>query len=71
VKKETPVAAKNSAAGVTESKVTGIPAAQTSVTNETAGAKDPHCYLLGAAFIVMAVWLLVVSFGRLLIRRTG
>jgi hypothetical protein len=71
LKNETPVAAKDSSAGVTNSKVTSIPAGQASVTNETAGAKDLHFYLLGAAFIVMIVWLLIVLFGKILIRRTG
>jgi hypothetical protein len=41
------------------------------VTNETAGAKDLRYYLLGAGFIVMIVWLLIVLFGKILIRRTG
>jgi hypothetical protein len=70
-KNERSVAAKDSLAGVTDSKVTSIPAGQASATNETAGAKDLRYYLLGAGFIVMIVWLLIVLFGKALIRRTG
>jgi hypothetical protein len=33
------------------------------VTSETVGAKDLRYYLLGAGFIVMIVWLLIVLFG--------
>jgi hypothetical protein len=70
VKNETPVAAKDSSAGV-DPKATSIPTGQARVTNETAGAKDLHDYLWGAALIVMIVWLLIVLFGKILIRRTG
>jgi hypothetical protein len=63
---ETPVAAKDPSAGV----VPSTPKAQASVTNETVGAKDLHNYVLGAAFIVMTVWLLIVLFGKALIRST-
>jgi hypothetical protein len=71
IKNETPVAAKDSSAGVTDPKVASIPSGQASVTNETAGAKDLRYYLLGAGFIVMIAWLLIVLFGKILIRRTG
>jgi hypothetical protein len=71
VRNETPVVAKDSSAGVTDPKVTNTPAGQAPVTNEMAGAKDLHYYLLGAGFIVMIVWLLIVLFGKILIRRTG
>ena len=70
VKNETPVAAKDSLAAVTDPKIS-TPTDQAAVTNETAGAKDLHYYILGVAFIVMSVWLLIVLFGRILIRRTG
>jgi hypothetical protein len=71
IKNEPPVAAKDSSAGVTGPKVTSVPSGEASVTNETAGAKDLRYYLLGAGFIVMIVWLLIVLFGKILIRRTG
>jgi hypothetical protein len=72
VKNETPVAAKDSLAAVTDRKIIpSTPADQAPVTNETAGAKDLHYYILGVGFIVMIVWLLIVLFGRVLIRRTG
>ena len=70
VKNETPVAAKDSLAAVTDPKIS-TRTDQAAVTNETAGAKDLHYYLLGVAFIVMIVWLLIVLFGRTLIRITG
>jgi hypothetical protein len=70
VKNETPVAAKDSSAGAaTDPKATSIPTGQVPVTNETAGAKDLRYYLLGAGLIVMIVWLLIVLFGKRLIRR--
>jgi hypothetical protein len=69
IKNETPVAAKDSSADVTDPKVASIPSGQVSVTNETAGAKDLRYYLLGAGFVVMIVWLLIVLFGKILIRR--
>jgi hypothetical protein len=71
VKNETPVAAKDSLAAVTDPKIPSTPADQAAVTHETAGAKDLHYYLLGVAFIVMILWLLIVLFGRTLIRITG
>jgi hypothetical protein len=70
-KNETPAAVRDSSAGVTDPKVTSIPADQASATNETAAAKDLRYHLLGAGFIVMIVWLLIVLFGKVLIRRTG
>jgi hypothetical protein len=71
VKNETPVSAKDSSAGVAGPKVPSILAGQASVTNETAGAKDLRHYPWEAGFIVMIVWLLIVLFGKKLIRRTG
>jgi hypothetical protein len=72
VKNETPVAAKDSSAGAaTDPKATSIPTGQVPVTNETAGAKDLRYYLLGAGLIVMIVWLLIVLFGKRLIKRMG
>jgi hypothetical protein len=62
VKNETLVAAKDSSAST--------PAAPASGTNETPGAKDLlDKYKLGAVFIVMTAWLLIVLFGKTLIRR--
>jgi hypothetical protein len=71
VKNEAPIAAKDTSAAVTDPKVTSIPTGQVPVTNETAGAKDLHHYFLGAALIVMIVWLLIVLFGKMLIRKMG
>jgi hypothetical protein len=68
VKNETPIAAKDSS-GVAE--VPNTPTAHASVTNETPGAKDLDNYKWGAVFIVMIVWLLIVLFGKTLIRRKG
>jgi hypothetical protein len=70
VKNETPVAAKNSA-GIADANVPSSRAAQTSVTDEMPGAKDLDKYKWGAAFIVMTTWLLIVLFGKNLIRREG
>jgi hypothetical protein len=39
------------------------------VTNETPGAKDLDKYKWGAAFVVMTVWLLIVLFGKVLIKK--
>ncbi len=72
VKNEAPVTAKDSSAGAaTDPKATSIPTGQVPVTNETVGAKDLRYYLLGAGLIVMTVWLLIVLFGKRLIRRIG
>jgi hypothetical protein len=65
VKTETPVAAKEASAGVADPNVTQAPVTQTS------GAKDLDKYKWGAAFIVMIVWLLIVLFGKVLLRRKG
>jgi hypothetical protein len=65
VKNETPLAAKDSSAGVADPVST--PTAQASVTNETSEAKDLHKYLWGAAFVVMIVWLLIFSIGKILL----
>jgi hypothetical protein len=70
-KNETPVAAKDSSAAVTDPKATSIPAGQAAATNETAGATALRYYLLGAGFIVMIMWLSIVVFGKTLIRRIG
>jgi hypothetical protein len=65
-----PVAAKDSSAAVADPKVPDTPIAEASMTNETPVAKDLHNYVLGAGFIVMTVWLLIVLFGKAFIRRT-
>jgi hypothetical protein len=70
LKNETPVAEKDSSAAVTDPKATSIPTGQASVTSETRG-KDLRDYLWEAAFIVMIVWLLILLFGKMLIRRMG
>jgi hypothetical protein len=62
---------KNSSAGVADPEVPSTPAAQASVTNELPRAQDLDKYKWGAAFIVMIVWLLIVSFGKTLIRKKG
>jgi len=69
VKNEKPVAAKDSSAGVADAKVTSTPTTQASVTKETLGVKDLDKYKWGAAIIVMIAWLLIVAFGKILIRR--
>jgi hypothetical protein len=69
VKNETPVAAKDSSAVVLNAKVPSTPTAQASVTNELPGAKDLDKYKWGAAITVMIAWLLIVLFGKILIRR--
>jgi hypothetical protein len=70
VESETPLAVKDSSAGVADSKAPRTSAVQTSVTNEMPGAQDLDKYKWGAAFVVMIAWLLIVSFGKILIRRT-
>jgi hypothetical protein len=65
-----PVVAKDSSAAVADPKVPDTPIAEASMTNETPVAKDLHNYVLGAGFIVMTVWLLIVLFGKAFIRRT-
>jgi hypothetical protein len=69
VKNETPVAAKDSSAVVPNAKVASTPTAQASVTNELPGVKDLDKYKWGAAITVMIAWLLIVGFGKILIRR--
>jgi hypothetical protein len=71
VKNEAPLAAKDSSAGGTDPKLPSTSTIQGPMTNETTGAKGLRYYLLGAGLIVMIVWLLIVFFGRRLIRRTG
>jgi hypothetical protein len=56
---------------VADPEVPSTPAAQASVTNELPRAQDLDKYKWGAAFIVMIVWLLIVSFGKTLIRKKG
>ncbi|MFY9900329.1 MAG: hypothetical protein WAK67_21415 [Xanthobacteraceae bacterium] len=67
VKNETPVEGKDSSARVTDPEATSMP--QPSITSETTGGRGLRDYLWGAAFIVMIVWLLIVIFGKTLIRR--
>ena len=69
VKTETPVAAKDSSARVADANVPSTPTTPASVTKETLGAKDLDQYKWGAAIIVMIAWLLIVLFGKTLIRR--
>jgi hypothetical protein len=69
VKNEKPVAARDSSAGFADAKVTSTPTTQASVTKETLGAKDLDKYKWGAAIIVLIAWLLIVAFGKILIRR--
>ena len=69
VKNEKPIAAKDSSAGVADAEVTSTPTTQASVTKETLGAKDLDKYKWEAAIIVMIAWLLIVAFGKILIRR--
>ena len=69
MKNEKPVAAKDSSAGVADAKVTSTPTTQASVTKETLGVKDLDKYKWGAAIIVMIAWLLIVAFGKILIRK--
>jgi hypothetical protein len=70
VKNETPAAAKDSSAGVADANVPSTPTAQASVTTETPKEQNTwDKYKWGAAIIVMAAWLLIVAFGKILIRR--
>jgi hypothetical protein len=68
VKNENPVAGKDSSLGVADRKVPSTLAAQ--ATNEMPGAKDLDKYKWEAAF-VMIVWLLIVLFGKILLRKNG
>ena len=70
VKNKTVVATKDySSAGVADAKVLSTPTAPASVTNEPPGEKNLDKYKWGAAIIVMIAWLLIVLFGKTLIRR--
>jgi len=69
IRNETLVAVKGSSDGVADAKIPSTPTAQASVTNEMPGAKDPDKYKWGAAITVMIAWLLIVLFGKILIRR--
>jgi hypothetical protein len=71
VKNETLLAGKDSSAGVTAPKATSVPTGQPSITSETTGGRGLRDYLWGAAFIVMIMWLLIVLFGKTLIRGVG
>jgi len=71
VKNETPVAAKDLSARVANANVPSTPTAQASVTTETAGTKNLDKYKSGAAITVMIAWLLIVAFGKILIRRNA
>ena len=71
LKIETPVAAKDSSAGIAYTNVPSAPTAQASVTDEIPGAKDLDKYKWGAAIIVMIAWLSIVAFGKRLIRKKG
>ena len=68
-KNETPAPAKDSSAGVADAKLPGTPTAPASLINEIPGAKNLDKYKWGAAIIVMIAWLLIVAFGKILIRR--
>ncbi len=70
-KNETPVTAKDSSTGVTDPKATSVPTGQPSITSETTGGRGLRDYLWGAAFIVMIMWLSIVLFGKVLLRRKG
>ena len=69
IRNETLVAVKGSSDGVADAKIPSTPTAQASVINEMPGAKDPDKYKWGAAITVMIAWLLIVLFGKILIRR--
>ena len=71
VKTEAPAAGKDSSADVTAPEATSVPTGQPSITSETTGGRGLRDYLWGAAFIVMIVWLLIVFFGKTLIRSVG
>ena len=58
----------NALAGLADAKVPGTPTVQSSQTDETQAAKGLGSYLWAAAFIVMIVWLLIVLFGKFLLR---
>jgi hypothetical protein len=65
-KSETSFAAKKPTAPLADPKVPSTPKPE-AATNETSGAKSLNTYLWGAAFVVMIVWLLIFSFGKMLL----
>jgi hypothetical protein len=67
VKNKIPAAAKESP-GNADPKLATTSTSQASRTDETPEAKGLYNYLLVAAFIVMIVWLLIVAFGKSLLR---
>jgi hypothetical protein len=67
VKNDTPIASKDSSAGVADPQIPSTYPAQVSVTNEMTGALDKIKW--GAAFVVMIVWFSIVLFGKTLIRK--
>src|SRR5262249_24756909 len=69
VKNETSLAAKDSSTGVADANVPSTPTVQASATTETLGTKNLVKYKWGAAIIVMIARLLIVLFGKTLIRR--
>jgi len=66
-KSETSFAAKKPTVPLTDPKVPSTPKPE-AATSETSGAKSLNNYLWGAAFVVMIVWLLIFSFGKMLLR---
>jgi hypothetical protein len=71
VKNETPVALNDSSAGIANPDIPSTSTARASVTNEMTGAMALDKVKWGAAFAVMIVWLLILTFGRSFIRRKG
>jgi hypothetical protein len=69
VTSETPVAPKDTSAGVADPKIASTSTAQASVTNKMIGAMDLDQIKWGAAFVVMIVWFSIVLFGKALIRK--
>jgi hypothetical protein len=65
---ETPAATKNASASGADYKVPGLPTVRSTVTNETSAGIVQDKYLWGAAFVAMIVWLLIFSFGKILLR---
>ena len=71
VKNEAPVTPKDSSASVADPNVPTTAKGRGSVTNEMLGAMDLDKFKWGAAFVVMIAWLLIVLFGKTLIRKKG
>jgi hypothetical protein len=69
VRSETPVAPRDTSAGVADPKIASASTAQASVTNKMTGAMDLDQIKWGAAFVVMIVWFSIVLFGKALIRK--